>query len=293
MLFFVNPNAGHTEIRNSLMEVLQIFTEGGYDVTVHPTQAPKDLTQTIVSEGSGYDMIVCTGGDGTLNEAVSGLMQLENRPPLGYIPGGTVNDVASTLGLSHNPVTAAQDIINGREFAMDINSFGEDKWFAYVAAFGIFTDVPYATPQEGKRVLGKLAYFLDGAGKLGELKPTHVRVSCSGDTLEDNVLVGLVCSTTSVGGFKVGSGLNVSIDDGVSEIVMIRDIKNLAEFGNAATRLLRGDYQNDCFDTFKTDQIHFSFDKPVSWTLDGEFGGEVQEVDIVNHKKALRIIVPQ
>ena len=134
LLFFVNPNAGHTEIRSSLMQVIQIFTAGGYEVTVHPTAGPRDLTRQIVERGADYDLIVCTGGDGTLNEATSGLMQLERRPPLGYIPGGTVNDVASSLGLSRDPIVAAQDIVHGKPFAIDIGAFGENRWFDYVAA---------------------------------------------------------------------------------------------------------------------------------------------------------------
>ena len=164
LLFFVNPQAGHSEIRGSLMQVIQIFTAGGYEVTVHPTSAPRDLTRQIAERAAGYDLVVCTGGDGTLNEAVSGLMQLPpaDRPPLGYIPGGTVNDVAKTLGLSLDPILAAQDIVTGREFPIDIGAFGKDRWFVYVAAFGLFTGVSYQTPQEDKQVLGRLAYFLHG-----------------------------------------------------------------------------------------------------------------------------------
>ena len=116
-------------MQNNLMDVLQVFTAGGYDVTVHPTQGSGDLTQWLIRFGSEFDVVVCAGGDGTLNEAVSGLMQMENRPPLGYIPGGTVNDVAATLGLKRNPVEAAHDIITGHPFSLDIGSFGTDRWF--------------------------------------------------------------------------------------------------------------------------------------------------------------------
>ena len=149
LLFFINPNAGHAEIRSSLMEVLAIFCKGGYEPTVHMTTGPRDITRQIAERGTQYDLIVCTGGDGTLNEAVSGLMALpyEKRPPLGYIPGGTVNDVASTLGLSKDPIRAAQEIVGGRLYPLDIGSFGPDRYFTYVAAFGIFTDcLLYTSP---------------------------------------------------------------------------------------------------------------------------------------------------
>ena len=219
LLFFVNPRAGHSEIRGSLMQAIQIFTAGGYEVTVHPTSAPRDLTRQIAERAAGYDLVVCTGGDGTLNEAVSGLMQLPpaDRPPLGYIPGGTVNDVAKTLGLSLDPILAAQDIVTGREFPIDIGAFGKDRWFVYVAAFGLFTGVSYQTPQEDKQVLGRLAYFLHGVKALGEVKPIHARVEFEDQVLELDVLDGLVCSTTSVGGvLALVSGLAFGFASGAA-----------------------------------------------------------------------------
>lgn len=294
MLFFINPNAGHAEIRSNLMEVLSIFSNAGYELTVHLTSGPRDLTRQIAARGAQYDLIVCTGGDGTLNEAVSGLMALpkQSRPPLGYIPGGTVNDVASTLGLSKDTVKAAQQIVAGHPFPLDIGKFGPERFFTYVAAFGIFTDVPYETPQEDKRIFGRLAYLMNGAGALGRLKPTHMRVFYDGKQEEANVLVGLVTSTTSVGGFKATRDLGISLNDGLYEMVLVRATKNLAAFNLAATRALRLDFDNDSFITAQTGALRFEFDEPVSWTVDGEFGGSVRCVDIRNESRAVEIIVP-
>lgn len=292
MLFFVNPNAGHTEIRSNLLEVLQIFTKGGYEVTVHTTLAPQDLTRQIVERGGEYDIIVCTGGDGTLNEAVSGIMQLENRPPLGYIPGGTMNDVAFTLGIPKNVIAAAQNIVDGQVFTMDIGSF-EGKWFTYVAAFGLFTDVSYDTPQEEKRILGRLAYLLNGVHALGEAKPVHVRMRCNGKTIEEDVIDGIVCSTMSVGGFRAPKKLGIRLNDGKFEVLLIRNFKNLADFSAAAACLLRAEFPEPYFITEKADRVEFEFDEDVPWTLDGEFGGMHKSVQIVNNQQALRILVPQ
>ena len=294
LLIFINPNAGHAEIRSSLMEVLAIFCKGGYTPTVHMTPGPRDITRQIAARGTQYDLIVCTGGDGTLNEAVSGLMALPNekRPPLGYIPGGTVNDVASTLGLSKDPIRAAQEIVAGRLYPLDIGSFGPDRFFTYVAAFGIFTDVPYETPQEDKRIWGRLAYIMNGAGALGRLKPTHVRVYYEDRKEEADVLVGLVTSTTSVGGFKATKDLGISLNDGLYEMILVRATKTLAEFNLAATRALRLDFDNDSFISTQTGALRFEFDEPVSWTVDGEFGGSVTEVEIHNEHRAIDIVVP-
>jgi len=292
MLFFVNPNAGHAEIRANLMEVLQIFTLGGYDVTVHPTSHAREITEVIASVGERYDMIVSTGGDGTLNETVSGLMQLAHPPVLGYVPGGTVNDVASTLKLPKNTLDAAKVVVTGREFLLDIGSFNEN-WFTYVAAFGAFTDVAYQTPQEDKRVFGRMAYLLAGARAIGDIRPVHVRAIAPDRMIEDDVLIGMVCSTTSVGGFKAWRDLEISLNDGLSEVVLVKDIKNLIDFNAVAGAILRQDFDNDYFDFFQTDSIRFEFNAPVAWTLDGEFGGSVETAEISNHSRALRIMVPQ
>lgn len=291
MLFFVNPNAGHGAARGNLMEILQIFTQGGFDVTVHPTTGPKDITHKIVQMGRDYDMVCAIGGDGTLNETVSGLMQLDSPPVLGYLPAGTVNDVASTLQIPKNPAEAAKMIVTGREFELDIGAFN-DRWFAYVAAFGAFTDVAYQTPQGDKKILGRLAYLLQGVNRLTDLRPIHIRMWVDGQMVEDDVLFGMVASTTSVGGFRIKEDMDISLNDGLSEVVVVRNIENLDDFNRVATALLKRDFRCPHFYVYKTDKVRFQFEKPVAWTLDGESGGEVKAAEIRNCKRAIRIMVP-
>jgi len=293
LLFFVNPKAGQLELRYHLIDMIDVFTAGGYAVTVHTTQNARDLTEQIVRRGSDFDLVVCAGGDGTLNEAVSGLMRLEKRPPLGYIPGGTCNDVASTLGIPKDPVAAARAILGGSPRAIDIGSFGADRWFTYVAGFGAFTDVAYETPQEEKRVLGRLAYLLQGAKSLSEIKPIPMRMTVGERVIEDEVLLGLVCSTTSVGGFRASSVMkDVSLDDGLSEVVVAKAITNVQDLNAIGTLLVKREFDPRFFYTFQTKQVSFEFPAPVKWTLDGEFGGAVSAAEITNHKQAVEIIVP-
>lgn len=291
MLFFINPNAGHLELKNHLLDVLQVFASGGWTITVHPTQGPRDITRVIAEVGYEFDLIVCCGGDGTLNEAVSGLMLLDDAPLLGYLPGGTVNDVAATLGLSRHPVEAARAILRGTPRPIDVGKFGHDRWFTYVAGFGAFTDVPYETPQEEKRILGRTAYLLSGAKSLEKIKPIRTRFAVDGQEFEDDILLGLVCSTTSVGGFDTKKVLDVALDDGLSEVILVKNIASLADLGGIATLLLKREFDPRYFYTFQTKRIDFSFDEPVKWTLDGEFGGSVTDVTVENVKKAVRILV--
>lgn len=295
LLFFLNPKAGQLELRVHFLEMIDIFTAGGYDVTVHPTQSPRDLTEYLAREGSGYDLVVCAGGDGTLNEAVSGLMTMEHRPVLGYIPGGTCNDVAATLGLSRDPVEAARGILAGTPRAIDIGAFGDDRWFTYVAGFGAFTDVAYETRQQEKRVLGRLAYLLQGAKSLSEIKPISMRMEVEGQVIEDEVLLGLVCSTTSVGGFRASaeSMKDVHLDDGLSEVIVAKKITNLQDLNALGTLLIKRQFDPKFFYTFQTDHVEFSFPAPVKWTLDGEFGGARDQVVIRNCPRAVEIMVPE
>lgn len=294
MLFLVNPKAGQQELRTHLLDMIDVFTVGGYDVTVHTTQFSGDLTGWIAEYGPDYDRIVCAGGDGTLNEAVSGLMQLDTRPPLGYIPGGTVNDVAHTLGLSREPVKAARNIISGVPHAIDVGSFCDDRWFTYVAGFGAFTDVSYETPQAEKRILGRMAYLLKGAKSLGEIRPIPLRMQVGEQVIEDEVLLGLVCSTTSVGGFrpKLPALKEVRLNDGLSEVIVVKNIASLQDLNGISTLLTKGEFDPKYFYTFQTDHIRFEFPTEVKWTLDGEFGGARRSVEIQNIHKAVEIIVP-
>lgn len=294
MLFLVNPKAGQQELRMHLMDMIDVFTAGGYDVTVHTTQSPGDLTGWIAAHGQEFDRIVCAGGDGTLNEAVTGLMQLEDRPPLGYIPGGTVNDVAHTLGLSREPVKAAQNIISGSPIAIDVGNFCGDRWFTYVAGFGAFTDVSYETPQAEKRMLGRLAYLLNGAKTLAEIRPIPMRMHVDGRVIEDEVLLGLVCSTTSVGGFRPKTPVikGISLDDGLSEVIVVKNIASIQDLNGIGTLLTKREFDPKYFYTFQTDHIRFEFPTAVKWTLDGEFGGALNSVEIHNVHRAVEIIVP-
>lgn len=295
LLFFINPNAGHSGIRVNLLDVLQIFCAGGYEVRVHTTTAPREITNILAAEGENYDLVVSSGGDGTLNETVAGLMQLESPPILGYIPAGTVNDVAASLGLSLDAVESARNIVDGEEMTLDIGSFN-GRPYTYVAAFGAFTEVAYATPQDSKKALGRLAYLLQGVKALGEIKPIRAKITAEGVSEEGDFLFGMVASTKSVGGFRPKNvrEMDISLNDGLSEVVLVRDIKNLLEFNEVATLALRMDFTDTHrFLAFQAPEVQIEFMNDIAWTLDGEDGGSCRTALICNHSRALRIMVPR
>ena len=293
MLLFVNPAAGREEMRNALMETISKFTAAGYEVTCHPTQKPQDISEVIRDRGWDFDIIVACGGDGTLNETVTGLMHLNKKPKplLGYIPTGTVNDFATSLHIPKTIPEAVDNIINGVPFPVDMGGFN-DRYFTYVAAFGAFTKVSYSTPHASKQALGRAAYLLEGVRSLGDIHPIHVVAETEDAKIEDDVILGMVTNATSVGGFKALDDGIVKMDDGLNELVLVRAPKDLLGFNAIVSAILRRDFSQEHFRVFQSGYVTMEFDKPVAWTLDGEYGGETTKADIININTPLRIMAP-
>ena len=220
MLFIFNPRSGKGQIRNKLMDIIDVFVKGGYEVVVHPTQGAKDAEKMAKIMAEEVDLIVCSGGDGTLDEVVTGLMEIGASVPLGYIPAGSTNDFANSLEISRDMVKAAQDIVDGHLFSVDVGSFNEDN-FIYVAAFGMFTDVSYETSQDLKNILGHLAYVMEGAKRIFDVKTYHLCVEANGEVHEGDYIYGMITNSHSVGGFRNLVGNDVEMDDGLFEVTLI------------------------------------------------------------------------
>ena len=291
MLFIFNPRSGKGQIRNKLMDIIDVFVKGGYEVVVHPTQGAKDAEKMAKSMAEEVDLIVCSGGDGTLDEVVTGLMEIGANVPLGYIPAGSTNDFASSLEISRDMVKAAQDIVDGHLFSVDVGSFNEDN-FIYVAAFGMFTDVSYETSQDLKNILGHLAYVMEGAKRIFDVKTYHLCVEANGEVHEGDYIYGMITNSHSIGGFRNLVGNDVEMDDGRFEVTLIKKPKNVVELNQIMAALIGRNIDSDCMYCFKTSEIIFESEEEIAWTRDGEYGGSHKKVVITNEKQALRILVP-
>lgn len=291
LLFIYNPQAGKGLIKPHLANVVDTFTKAGYLVTVWPTQGKADAAHVAARQGWWYDRVVCCGGDGTLSETVSGLLTLDTPPVLGYIPAGTTNDFAKNLGLPRGVEKAAAVAAEGTPRPCDMGRFN-DRTFVYVAAFGVFTDVSYDTPQQFKSAFGHLAYVLEGATKLGDLgRGYHLTVEHDGGTLEGDFIYGMVTNTNSVGGFKVFPSDQVSLDDGVFEVVLVRQPKNVADLQDALVSLVRQSHEESRqVEAFHTSRLKVAAAEPLPWTLDGEYGGDPEVARIENLHKAITLV---
>ena len=295
MLFVFNPHAGKGLIKANLCDIINMFTAGGYEVLAYATQAAMDGYEKIVADGKNYDTIVVSGGDGTLSEAVSAIMKLrESDPelmiPLGYIPAGSTNDFANSLGISRRMISAAAAILRGRYYNCDIGQFN-DKYFVYVAGFGAFTDVSYMTPQDMKNKLGHAAYIVEALKALPKISGQTVTVEHDGIKFTDNFIVGLVSNSRSIAGMKKLISKDVVFDDGLFEVVLAKTPKDPIEFSSLIASAAINDLSNKNFITFKTSKVTFTSEQPISWTNDGEAGGSHKQVTITNHRQAIRFIL--
>ncbi|MEE1087055.1 MAG: YegS/Rv2252/BmrU family lipid kinase [Schaedlerella sp.] len=290
MLFIYNPNAGTGNLKPKLSDVLDIFVKSGYEVTVYPTQRYHDALAKTLSFEEDYDLVVCSGGDGTLDEVVTGMAKREKKIPIGYIPAGTTNDFANSLNISKDMLEAAYIAVNGVPFSCDVGSFNDDI-FVYIAAFGLFTDVSYATDQSIKNVLGHLAYLLEGAKRIFDIPSYRIQVTYDGKFIDGDFMYGMVTNSKSVGGFKRIVGRNVVFDDGLFEVTLIKKPKNPIELNEIITSLTNRKIETEQIISFKAKEVQFESIEEIPWTLDGEFGGRHDEIKVKNHKQALQIMV--
>ena len=297
LLFVYNPRAGKEMLKPRLSDVLDIFVKAGYEVTVHPTQAYRDAYYQIKEYEVGkYDLIACSGGDGTIDEVATGMMKRREMGkdvvPVGYIPAGTTNDFAKSLHIPRKPLAAADNAVKGVPFPCEIGKFN-DSVFVYIAAFGIFTDVSYETDQAVKNVLGHMAYILEGAKRIFNIPSYKIKVEHDGEVIEDEFIFGMVTNSRSVGGFSNMVGKNIVFDDGLFEVTLIKTPKNPIALQEIIAALLIEQVDTKHMYTFKTKKITFDSVEEIPWTLDGEFGGEQDYVEIENVQKAMEIMVPE
>ena len=269
MLLIVNPRAGTMQSQRSLFKIVDGFCAAGYEVTVRVTQAAGDAFATAAGSGGRFDIVVCVGGDGTLNEVTNGLMAVSDRPRLGYIPCGSTNDFASSLRLPKRPLDAARKILAGAPCPIDVGRF-KDRYFNYVASFGAFTESSYAAPHSAKNYLGHLAYILEGIKDLPRIRPYYARVTVNNRTFEDEYIFGGVTNTLSMGGILKLDRLDVSLSDGVFEIILVKNPVNAVEVQKIVSSLTRQQFDTDLIEIFRADRAVFEMDEPLVWTLDGE-----------------------
>ena len=279
LLFIVNPRAGKTKSTAPLFDAVAAFSRAGYLVRVFVTEAGGQARDIAAKWGGQYDLVVCAGGDGTLNETISGLMQLEQRPPLGYLPNGSTNDFAASLHLHTTVATAARAVAGGIPYSLDIGRHN-DRYFAYVASFGAFTRSSYSASQAAKNALGHFAYILEGLGDLDSLRPYRCAIDADGEHFEGDFIFGAVCNSTSLGGLVKLDPKHVSMDDGTLELLLLRMPKTVLDLQNLITAMTRMQYDYPGVIFRHVKNVVLTTNENISWSLDGEYAASAPRVEI-------------
>lgn len=288
MTLILNPYAGTKKANKILPELIALFNRADYDVTTYITDID-GAKAYVANNAKNVDLVVCCGGDGTFNETVSGILESGADIPIGYIPTGSTNDFASSLGLPLTPLEAAKRIIDGQPESYDVGSFG-GRAFTYVASFGAFTKSSYATPQSVKNLFGHTAYVLSGISELSQIKNLSVKMELDGEILEGDFVFGAISNSTSIGGIVTLDPSQVNMADGLFEVMLVKAPKDLMQLAECITAVNKGEY-NCAMITFRTAKnITIHSDGSFAWTLDGEMEPGKETVEVQNLYRAIRLM---
>lgn len=290
LLLVMNPCAGVRRANRYLSNIASLFMKYGYETLLCMTEKRGDATAFVLRHVREVELVVAVGGDGTFNEVLAGLLQSGSDCPIGYIPAGSTNDFGASLGLSKNILRAAEDIMCGTPHTLDVGRFG-NRYFSYVASFGAFTKVSYATPQNVKNAMGHLAYILQGMRDLGSLRPRHVRFEVEGEVFEDDYIFGAVSNSTSVGGILTLDPGVVDMNDGRFELLLVRAPKNIIELNDCIRALTTRDYSSPMLTFCSASHACIFAAADMDWTLDGEFEPGHEKVEVQNLHNAIRLMM--
>ncbi len=292
LYLIMNPNSGTRFARRVLPEMISVLTGGGYLCSVYITEKRGDAEAFASEHGAEAVLVIACGGDGTLNEVVSGLLSGAAETPLGYIPAGTTNDFASSLGIPGDPLKACETILSGQLRSIDVGVFGSERYFSYTASFGAFTSVSYSTPQSTKNILGHAAYILQGIRSLADIRPIHLKITSGGALFENDYIFGGVCNSTSLGGILKMENAGVHMNDGLFEALLIPFPQDLMVLNRILTALSTGRYEDPSLMFLRSPAFRVESETPINWSLDGEAAEGITDVEIRNRHNALTLICP-
>ncbi|MCQ2497329.1 MAG: YegS/Rv2252/BmrU family lipid kinase [Lachnospiraceae bacterium] len=323
LIFVYNPKAGKGKVEEQRDIITRTFVKNGFDVDIHATTCKGDAHDFLTAYLAGVKKclnqlesqcadaqgaadaeekkemrasimparIVVAGGDGTLQEVMQAVVESGLDIPVGILPTGSTNDFGYSLKLSKDIRKNAEIASSGRGFKCDVATFN-GQYFVYTAAFGLFSEVSYATSQKLKNTLGHFAYLAQGAATLYKTKKIHAKVMMDSEIIEDDFLLGMVVSAKSVGGFRGITGKGVKLNDGLHEVMLVRWPKNPIELAKALKEVLTHKRNGKYFKMVSAKNICFEFDRPIKWSVDGEYGGKRKAAKIRVEKQRIKYIVP-
>lgn len=291
LLLLANFYSGKGIVKLNIADIIDYYNSKGFEVTVYSSQYSGHIKDIVEKTGSAYDNIVCCGGDGTLNETINGIMTLDKRPLLGYIPCGSTNDFANSIGIPSIVEESYKTAIDGQCFTIDVGKIN-DRFFSYVAGFGLFTNISYETPQTIKNILGYQAYILTGLKEITNIRTYPIKVTYDKGVVEDDVMLALVSNSNSIAGMKRLFENYANLNDGLFEVLLVKKPKNTSLLKNIVSCLVEKNFDdNDMFYSFKTNKLVITSQNYIKWTVDGEYSGDYNKAVIEVVPSAVDILI--
>ncbi len=295
ILLIINPRSGTMQAAKVLSDIIQMYSDAGHLTTVMMTSARGDATEFVKKYHDIADLIVCSGGDGTYNEIMQGCLECGLDIPVGYIPSGSTNDFAASVGLEKSILSAAERTIKGTPRTLDVGNFN-GRYFSYVASFGAFTSTSYSVPQNLKNMLGHMAYVLQGMRDIVGIKSIKAKIICDEGTpneqiCEDEYIFGAICNSTSFAGILKLDHFDVDMNDGLMEVLLVKTPRNLVELNDIVVNMMDGKLESDKIDFFSAQNIRVEIEPGTHWTLDGEYEEGADTVEIKTVRSAVKLVV--
>ena len=292
VLTIINPTSGKGNIANYANEIKHNLEKQDMEVNMQLTKEEYNAKKIILDNIEGQDLILICGGDGTFNEAVSAIMESGVQVSIAYIPLGTTNDLARSLNMPIKDISITRKLLESKAKVLDIGKFNENRYFTYIAAFGIMTDVSYKTSQKAKNKFGKLAYYMKAIKELIKIPTYKVKIKFDEEELEGEFIYGGISNSMSIAGFRWFNEEDIDLSDGKFEAIFIRKPKKLSGYFRLLNDFRHKDYMvNRDFVYFKASNIQIQTDKNVAWTIDGEYAGDMNFVEIENINKAIELAI--
>ena len=288
----INPTSGKGNIANYANEIKHNLEKQNMEVNMQLTKKGYNAKKIILDNIEGQDLILICGGDGTFNEAVSAIMETGVQISIAYIPLGTTNDLARSLNMPIKDISITKKLLESKAKVLDIGKFNEDRYFTYIAAFGVMTDVAYKTSQKAKNKYGKIAYYMKAIKELIKIPTYKVKIKFDEEEIEGDFIYGGISNSMSIAGFKWFNEEDIDLSDGKFEAIFIIKQKKLSGYIRLINDFRHKDYMvNRDFVYFKASNIQIQTENNVAWTIDGEYAGDLNFVEIENINKAIELAI--
>ncbi|WP_010168759.1 diacylglycerol/lipid kinase family protein [Candidatus Epulonipiscium viviparus] len=293
-ILLYNPKAGNRKILNQVDYITEKIQKLGYVLTIYRSEFKGAIEKHILDKvlPEDFDLIMISGGDGTINECINGMMKKKIYAPLAILPLGTANDFANTAMIPNTIDDAINLIAKGELRFVDVGQVN-DKYFINVCNMGLFSGVSHEIDLVLKKNLGKIAYYVKGIEELQNYDAMDLIIEHDNKVLTNKYVLVLIFNGKGAGGFSK-MAKDADIEDGYFDLVGIKEV-DFFDVPLLFLKVLQGEHlEDDKIDYIKLKHARITCKNPESkfiTDIDGEVGPDFP-LNISVITKQLRIYLP-